>query len=385
MRCRAIIDLDALRANYTHLEELTRRSAAIQCVVKADAYGHGSLAVARVLSEAGARHFAVASLDEAIVLRDSGIGASILVLGGLEPGTEREAALRGIDPLIGTIGELRDWNDTARSMGRKLSCHLLFNTGMNRLGIDFDPARAAGRDELLDALEGCEWVDLRGVATHYASAEDFRTRQTEGQNRVFAKQVDVLRGAGLAPRYIHAANSAAILYRGIGGPSDRVGHTMVRPGLALYGYVKAPSGRTKTVRHQLRPVLEWRAMLRRIREVPAGTPIGYGARYVAPRAMRIGILVVGYGDGLDWRLSNRGSVQIRGVPCPIIGEISMDLTIIDLNPANEAREGDEAVLLGAGANDAQGMAALTGGTPYEVLCGISKRVPREYFETFTGR
>ena len=385
MRCRAIIDLEALRANFKHLEELTGRSAAILCVVKADAYGHGSLAVARALGAAGARHFAVATMEEAMVLRDGGIGAPILVLGGLEPGTERDAALRGIDPLMGTVDELRNWDQTARAIGRKLSCHLLFNTGMNRLGIDFDPSRGVGREEVLGALRDCDWVELRGVATHYASAEDFRTRQTEGQDRLFAKQVESIRAAGFAPRYIHAANSAAILYRGIGGPGDRVGHTMVRPGLALYGYVKAPAGLPRTARHRLRPALEWRAVLRRIRQVPAGVPIGYGASFVTPRAMRIGILVVGYGDGLDWRLSNRGSVAIHGAQCPIVGEISMDLTIVDLGPAREAREGDEAVLLGAGAGDAQTMAAQTGGTPYEVLCGISKRVPREYFEGPTGR
>ena len=385
MRCRAIIDLDALRANYKHLEELTSRSVAILCVVKADAYGHGSLAVARALGDAGARHFAVATTEEAMVLRDGGIGAPVLVLGGLDPGSERDAALRGIDPLMGTVDELRNWDQTARAIGRKLSCHLLFNTGMNRLGIDYDPSRAAGRDEVLDALRDCEWVELRGVATHYASAEDLRSRQTEGQDRLFAKQVESLRAEGFAPRYTHAANSAAILYRGIGGTGERVGYTMVRPGLALYGYVKPPAGLPRATRHGLRPALEWRAVLRRIRHVPAGAPIGYGASFVAPRAMRIGILVVGYGDGLDWRLSNCGSVAIHGAKCPIVGEISMDLTIVDLGPATEAREGDEAVLLGAGADDAQEMAALTGGTPYEVLCGISKRVPREYFEGPIGR
>ena len=379
MRCRAIIDLDALRANYEHVEELTGRSAAILCVVKADAYGHGALAVSRALGDAGARHFAVATTEEAMVLRDGGIGAPILVLGGLEPGSERDAALRGIDPLMGTVDELRNWDRTARAIGRKLSCHLLFNTGMNRLGIDYDPSRADGGDELLDALRDCEWVELRGVATHYASAEDLRSRQTEGQDRLFAKQVESLRAEGFAPRYIHAANSAAILYRGIGGPGDRVGHSMVRPGLALYGYAKAPVGLARAARHRLRPALEWRAVLRRIRHVPAGAPIGYGASFVAPRPMRIGILVVGYGDGLDWRLSNCGSVAIHGAQCPIVGEISMDLTVVDLSPATEAREGDEAVILGAGASDAQEMAALTGGTPYEVLCGISRRVPREYF------
>ena len=248
MRCRAIIDLDALRANYKHLEELTSRSVAILCVVKADAYGHGSLAVARALGDAGARHFAVATTEEAMVLRDGGIGAPVLVLGGLEPGSERDAALRGIDPLMGTVDELRNWDQTARAIGRKLSCHLLFNTGMNRLGIDYDPSRAAGRDEVLDALRDCEWVELRGVATHYASAEDLRSRQTEGQDRLFAKQVESLRAEGFAPRYTHAANSAAILYRGTGGTGERVGYTMARalPCTAMSSHQQGYPGRLGT-------------------------------------------------------------------------------------------------------------------------------------------
>lgn len=384
MRCRAIVDLDALRSNYLQLAELTRGKAVLLCVVKANAYGHGALAVSRVLVSAGARYLAVSTLEEAVELRDGGVGASILVLSGLDPGSEREAALRGIEPVVGSFGELERWNRAGRALARRLSCHVLFNTGMNRLGIDLDPRRKASCAYLLDALSASQWVDLRGVATHYASAEDFTTRQTDRQNRLFRRQLAVLRDAGIGIRHVHAGNSAAIVYRGAGGPSDRNGHNMVRPGLALYGYLKEPIGRRRFASHRFRPALEWRSKVSCIRDVPAGAKLGYGATYVAARPMRVGIVSVGYADGFDWRLSNRGWVTLRGKRCDILGEISMDLTTIDLTGSADAREGDEVILLGSEPYGAQGMADLTGGMAYEVLCGISSRVPRQYSRSASG-
>ncbi len=384
MRCRVIVDLDALRSNYARLGGLTGGKAVILCVVKANAYGHGALTVSRSLVTAGARHLAVATLDEAVELRDGGVGASVTVLCGLESGEDREAALRGIEPAIGSIGQLARWNETGRTLARRLSCHLLFNTGMNRLGIDFNPGRKASRAKLLDALSASDWVDPRGVATHYASAEDFRNRQTDRQDRLFGRQLAVLRDAGFAPRHVHAGNSAAIVYRGAGGPRDRNGHNMVRPGLALYGYVKGPSGRKRVANHRFRPALEWRARVAGIRDVPAGARLGYGGTYVAPGPMRVGIVSVGYADGFDWRLSNRGWVALRGKRCDILGEVSMDLTLVDLSRSAEARVGDEVVLLGSKPYGAPEMADLTGGMAYEVLCGISGRVPRQYRNRSSG-
>ena len=160
---------------------------------------------------------------------------------------------------------------------------------------------------------------------------------------------------------------------------------MVRPGLSLYGYVKEPLGRRQRRPPRLRPVLEWRARLLETRDVSAGAALGYGATFRALRRMRIGILSVGYGDGLDWRLSNRGSVAIRGMLGAIVGQISMDVTMVDLSAAEAAAVGEEAVLLGSEPYDAQGMASLIGGIPYEVLCGISKRVPRQYASGSTAR
>lgn len=384
MRCRAIVDLDALRSNYRRLREVAGASVALVCVVKANAYGHGALAVSRALVSEGARHLAVASFEEAVQLRQGGVGVSVYVLSGLEPGQEREAAMRGIQPIVGSLGQLARWNETGRSLARKLSCHLLFNTGMNRLGIDFEPGAASTSSRFLQVLAAAEWVDLRGVATHYASAEDFTTRKVERQSRLFARQVRALRSAGFGIRHVHAANSAAIVYRGLGPDGDRNGQNMARSGLALYGYVKEPIGREVAVDPPLRPVLEWRARLAGTRRVSAGAELGYGVTFAASGPMRIGVVSVGYGDGFDWRLSNRGWVTLHGKRCPILGEVSMDLTIVDLTAAPEAQEGDEALILDSTSCCAPRMAALTGGTAYGVLCGITGRVPRQYVKSASG-
>lgn len=386
MRTRAIVDLATARANYAEVLRLTKGSAAILCVVKADAYGHGAVPVSRALASVGAMHFAVATVEEAITLREAAIAGSILVLGGLEPGTEREAVAHGLQPLIGTIDQLRRWDRAGQATSRKLACHLLLNTGMNRLGIDLAPHPEQEGIGLPSALAECHWVRPNGVATHYASAEDLSSEQTAKQNRLFVQQLAALRAAGVEPRYVHAANSAAVVYRGVGTLEGLSKKTLVRPGLALYGYVKRALGRPSLpATRKLRPVLQWRARLMRIREVPAGAPVGYGASYVTPRPMRLGVLGVGYGDGLEWRLSNRGAVALRGAHCPIVGEVSMDLTVIDLSAASGAREGDEAILLGAPPYDAQSMACLTGDSAYQVLCRISSRVRRQYVSGAASR
>ena len=385
MRCRAIVDLDALRGNLAHLQDLSGGRSSHLCVVKANAYGHGALPVSRALIDAGARHLGVATLDEAVELREGGVGVTVIVLCGLEPGTELEAADRDIQPLIGSISELQRWNQLGRRLSRRLACHLLLNSGMNRLGIEFDPELSTSPSQLLSALLASDWVAAEGLATHYASAEDFGTTQTEEQDGLFARQLGVLRDAGFAPTYIHAGNSAAIAYRRSGGPRDSFGYTMVRPGLALYGYVKPAVGRSPRPDRKLQPVLEWRARVAGIRDVSVGARIGYGGTYVASRPTRVGIVSAGYADGLDWRLSNRGWVTLRGTRCDILGEVNMDLTLVDLSGVKDPEVGEEVTLLGVTPYGALEMADLTGGTAYEVLCRISSRVPRQYRDSASGR
>lgn len=375
-RTRAIVDLAAICQNYRRLAALAGPSVELMCVVKADAYGHGAGEVSRALFDAGARHFAVATLDEAVGLAEAGLESPVAVLFGLAAGEEREAAARAVRPMINSLGQLERWEREARRLGRRLPCHLMFNTGLNRLGLDLHGGSAG----LERVDESSNWLDFEGVATHYAAPENFASGQTGEQAGAFRRVVRTLRERGVAPRHMHTAASAAIVHR---RTDDRVRAdcTMARPGLALYGYVLRAVGRDGAPTAGLRPALEWRARLSGLHDVARGAAVGYSASFVAPRDMRVGVLSVGFADGLDRRLANRGCALLRGVPCPIVGAISMDLTVIDVTAARGAAESDECVVLGRQWQTAQGISDLIGGVPYEVLCGISPRVPRQYVQT----
>ena len=384
MRTRAIVDLGAICRNYGLLKRIVGDKTALMCVVKADAYGHGSVAVSRALVGAGARHFAVATLEEAARLRAAGLAGTLGVLGGFEPGEEREAAARGVYPMVISEEQLQRWHETAKRLNRRLPCHLMLNTGLNRLGLDFRPDRGSGTSTLLRKLSECEGLEVQGIATHYASPENLDSDQTERQNELFQRQLSALREANVQPRFVHSSASAAIIHRA-GDSRFQQNCTMARPGLSLYGYVLKAVGRGAVAPQGLAPAIEWRSRLAAVHDLPQGTAVGYAASFVTPRPMRVGVLSVGFADGLDRRLSNRGGVLLGGSLCPIVGAISMDLTIIDLSAAMSARVGDEAVLLGARPLDADTVAQQIGGVPYEVLCGITSRVPREYTGAASGR
>ena len=192
MRTRAIVDLGAICKNYEHLKRIVGEPTILMCVVKADAYGHGAVAVSRALAGAGARHFAVATLEEAVQLRTAGLSGTLGVLGGLEPGDECEAAARGIYPMVSSQEQLESWNETAGRLGRRLPCQLMLNTGLNRLGLDFVPGNGSGPLALLDKLRECAALDVVGVGTHYASPENLDSDQTERQNELFQRQLRAL-------------------------------------------------------------------------------------------------------------------------------------------------------------------------------------------------
>ncbi len=379
MRSWAVIDLDRLVANYRALSRAAGPAVTLLNVVKADAYGHGSAAVCRALAAAGATHFAVSSLDEAAALRAAGCNAALVVLNGLDRGESAEAAALNLQPMLNTKRQLEQWNARGRKLGRPLPCHIMLNTGMNRLGFDFDPGSSAHTGAFLDTLRAAAGIEAAGVATHFASAEDFESPASARQAALFAQQVSALRAGGVNPRYVHAANSAALAYRRNDDPAAKgLQATMARPGLALYGYVSdsKPPGRASSF--SVRPILQWRARLLEIRQVRSGAAAGYGWTYRAPRDMKIGVVSAGYADGFSRSLSNRGAVAVRGTRRRVIGSVSMGLTLIDLSAAPAARIGDETVLLGPGADDAKTIAERIGTIPYEVLCGISERVERRY-------
>ena len=367
LRTWAEVSLRQIRENFRAISTTVGKGLLVAPVVKADAYGHGAVPVSRALVNAGATWLAVSCVQEGVALRQSGIAARILVLGGLLP-FERDAIFtHRLTPVVHALEELRDYD----AAGLPATVHLKIDTGMSRLGAAASPA------EVAETLRGLKHVRVEGLMSHFASAEDFTTEQTAGQVWQFEAVCEAVRGAGLAPEMVpemmHLSSSNAIAYG-----RRETWLSLVRPGLATYGYVSPSlSGPVNTL--AVAPVLTWYARLLKIREIAAGTPVGYMARFRAPAAMRIGTVAAGYADGIPHRLSTRGALVSKGRALPILGAVSMDLTTVDLALAAELKVGDALTVLGPGM-DAQQIAEIAGEIPYSVLCGIGNRVRRVYLD-----
>lgn len=357
------VDLDAIAANVSALRR--RAGAEVIAVVKDDAYGHGVEAVGRAAVEAGAIMLAVFTVEEALVVRGSGIDAPLLALAGAAERAEAEAAIAaGCALAVWDEEGARLVADAAAAAGRRARVHFKVDTGLTRLGAPFE--QAAGRYRTVRDMAGLE-VD--GIFTHFASADETDLTQTRAQVRRFTAVLDEI---GEPPRLVHAAASAGVAAL---GSIPRC--TAVRPGLSLYG-VHAAEHHAAVL--ALRPALEWRSRVRRVASVPRGTGVSYGHEYRLPRDGRIATIPVGYGDGLPRAFARRGRILLGGRALPIAGRIAMDLVMVDVTDAHVAL-GDEAVLIGeqSGARQsAQDVADALGTIAYEVLTGIRRRVPRRY-------
>jgi alanine racemase len=365
MRTYARIDRRILQQNFRSIQQAVGPDVIVLAVVKADAYGHGAVEVARALREAGASHFAVAHLGEAVSLREAGIASNIVVLAGAEPGEEGCFRSQRLTPFIHTPEQLSSWEREAAASGERLGCHLEIDSGMNRLGLPADPAALA------DWIAAAPHVRMEGLATHLASAEDFRSDQTEQQRQRFLAVASALRERGFTCGRQHLANSAATAYR------PECTADMVRPGLALYGYLSPVLGPAPPARIEVRPALEWRSGILAVREAAEGAKVGYQAAFTANGPMRLAVVSAGYGDGLSRRMSNGGTVLVRGARRPIVGLVSMEVALVDVTGLDGIEAGEEVTLIGDGL-DAWEMARQCGSIAYEVLCGISSRVPRVY-------
>jgi alanine racemase len=363
---RAEVSLDALEAN---LAAIRSRAGGLPVmgVVKADAYGHGAVPVARALAAAGIDRLAVALLEEAQELRRAGIEVPILVMGPLEPAQMEAVVRERVTPALFREDQIAALQAAASRASRAAPFHLKVDTGMGRLGVPWTRAGA-----LLEILARSPALALEGVFSHLACADDPDHPLTRVQRERFDEVVGLIRSRGHAPPLLHLANSAAVL--------DRLpeGLTLVRPGLLLYGY--RPSPRNREI--PLAPVLRLASRIVLVKEVPEGEAVGYGATFVARRKSRIATVAAGYDDGVIRSLSNRGHFLVRGRRVPIAGRISMDLTTLDVTDFPEAALGDEAVLVGSQGGELQGadqVAAEAGTVSWEILCGIGWRVPRLYF------
>lgn len=358
----ADVDLDAIAAN---LAAIRRPGEDVIAVVKADAYGHGAEAVSAVLVEAGARMLAVFTVEEGLALRAAGIAAPILVLGGITDPSEASAAVeRDLAVTVWDTERARMLADAAVAAGRRATVHVKVDSGLTRLGAP--PDEAGARYEAIRSLRG---IAIEGVFTHLANADEAVDHTSETQLRRFADVVEALPDR---PALVHAAASAGIV---------AVGRVSIcnatRPGLALYGLHPAPH----LASLPLRPALRWSSRVHRVRDVPAGTGVGYGHEYRLERAGRIATVPVGYGDGLPRASRPRGRVLLRGERLPFAGRVSMDVVMLDVTDAPGAREGDEVVLIGAQGTasvTAEDLAEACGTITYEIIVNLHPRVPRRY-------
>jgi alanine racemase len=371
-RCYVEISRSRIAGNYRAVCAAVRPGTEVMGVVKADAYGHGSVEVSRVLTKEGARWLAVSSVEEGIVLRRAGIDCRILVMAGVMPWERSALREHRLTPAIHSLAELADFGSQFSDSGDSLDVHLKIDTGLNRLG-----ARAEAR-EIVAAIQAARGLRLEGLMSHFASAADFISQQTEDQIRLFDGMVAALAEAGIRPPLTHCAGTNAIAYLRPGAVK-----TMVRPGHAIYGYVSPARGHAPQAAFRVEPALSWKTHIVTVKDIPVRAKVGYGGSFVAPAPMRIAVLAAGYADGIPHRLSNKGRVIAAGKFAPILGTVSMDLTTIDISASPHLRPGDEVTLLGREGDaslDAQQIARTAGTISYNVLCGISARVKRCYVD-----
>jgi alanine racemase len=342
-------------------------------VIKADAYGHGATPCALALEAAGAKWFGVTTTDEGMPLRSAGLYGRILLMTGYWRGEEEEVVRQNLTATVWEPWQVTLLDQAARALDAPPQpVHLKIDSGMGRLGVTVQDVAAMCRE-----IRKCSHVVLEGVSTHFASSEILDAPQTEQQIHDFERAVRIVQAERLTPSIFHMDNTGGLLAR------PETWKNMVRPGIALYGYTLRQSRAGAPVASSpplpLEPALSWRTRIISIREFGAGQALGYNGTYTTPTPARIAVLPVGYADGYRRGLSNRGRVIIRDTYAPVVGSISMDLTLVDVTQVSDAEEGDDVILMGSSGHlrvDAAELAALCGTVPYEILCGISKRVPR---------
>jgi len=361
----AEIDLGALRANFRALRGITSHNE-LMVVVKADAYGHGAVTVARCLAGEGCRHFGVATLDEARELRHAGIASRVYLQAGFFAEQAAEIVALDVTPFVFESAMIGILDSAARNAGRNdFPIHVKIDSGATRLGVM--PAQIPA---LIEEVRRASSVRLEGVCTLLANAGDPQSPITDAQLRVFHAAIETLKGAGMRPSVLHVANSAALVLR------DDSHFNLARPGLAIYGLPPVAAVRDRVA---LRPVMTFKTRLMQIKRAPAGSGVGYGHTFITPRESLLGVLPVGYADGYRRGLQHGGEVLVRGARAPVVGAVSMDLTTIDLTDIPTAAVGDEVILWGGsgdGAISVNDVARLAQTISYEMLCTVGRRVPR---------
>ncbi len=357
----AEIDLRSIKSNLETVRSLTGDGVSIMAVVKADAYGHGAVKVSRALTEHGADSLAVATLEEGLQLRGSGIKCPVMIIGSIQKSEIPEIIKNELTPAVYDVETLRSLSGEIQKSGRVLDFHLRIDTGMNRLGIHGGEVRG-----FINEHRAHTHLNLQGVFTHLASADDPKSNFTDRQISEFYGSLELIRSLNVEPRYFHLANSAAIQnYPGSHG-------NLVRPGIMLYGAGEQD-------RTSLRSAMKLKSRIIQLKNLEKGTPVSYGGTHVTEKRSVIATAPIGYADGYFRKLSNRAYVSIRGKKAKVVGRVCMDFIMIDVTSlSREVRVGDEITLFGDELVTINDISSWAETTPYEVLTLVGKRVPRTF-------
>lgn len=369
-RTWAEIDLDALEHNYHTARKIAGPSVKYLGVVKADAYGHGAVQISRKLEELGADYLAVSSLDEARELRNGGIRMPILILGHTPPNMVPQLIQYNITQTVSAKAKAEEYHAAAMACGGTLKVHIKVDTGMSRLGFLIQGSHFDGGVRAIAESCALSHLDAEGIFTHFSVSDEDDAeseRYTREQFGLFQRVLQALEKRGTTFSLRHCANSGAW------ARYPEMALDMVRPGIALYG------AGADAQRLGLRPVMALKSCVSTIKIFDPETDIGYGRTFHTSEKTRVGVLPIGYADGLFRGLSNRMSVQTSCGPAPILGRICMDMTMVNLSGLTDVHVGDAVELFGR-RQRVDDLAGLLGTIPYELTCAVSKRVPRLYLE-----
>lgn len=372
-RAWAEVSLPKLRRNVEIIRSLNSPATEIMAVVKADAYGHGDEHIVRCLAEqCGINYFAVSNLDEAIAVRKFAPRAEILILGYTPPEYAHEIAAYNI---IQGVVSAEYAHELVKNTPEPIRCHIKIDTGMGRIGLKHDTPEGCA-DEIVGMMS-IEKLRVEGIYTHFSVADSDSPENiayTDRQESFITDTYDILVSRGIKLRHLHFMNSAATCYRN----SSR--STLSRAGIILYGLHPDIS---LDIPPELRPLMELKAVISHVKTINIGDCISYGRTFIADREMRIATVTIGYADGYSRQLSSEGEILVHGKRCKIVGRVCMDQLMIDVSDVPQARSGDIVTLIGEEGDDritADDLAQIYGTIGYEVVCGISKRVPRIYIE-----
>lgn len=367
----AEINVENLRENFRNIKSLTKEGTKVCAVVKANAYGHGSVQVAKILIEEGADYLAVASEGEAIELRQAGIKTPILCLGFVPEVVYEEAIANELDITIYSLDAAEKLSKEAVRLGKNARVHIKLDTGMSRLGFQIEDATV----DAIEKIAGMPGIELVGVFTHFAKADEKDKTFTEHQYDGYMKIVSEVEKRGVKIQIKHVCNSAGTM------DMPQYHMDMVRPGIILYGLY--PSDEVMKERLELKPVMTFKASVSHVKDLEAGRGIGYGLRYVTEKTTRVATMPIGYADGFTRMLSGKVSVKVNGTVVPVIGNICMDQSMLNVD-AVEVKVGDEVIIFGEDIDArVERIAQALGTINYEIVCMVARRIPRVYMEKNT--